>query len=77
MVTTNSYVPVRILETMTLTFLTVYHSLSIGIGDCSLSCHHLLVFCQVLLVTRIASDMLQTIRISATMPLNLLGIMLG
>ena len=77
MVTTDCNISVGILEAMTLTFLTIDHSLGIGVGNCGFDSHHLLVLCQEFLVTRVTSDMLQTIRVGATVAMNLLWIMFG
>ena len=74
-VTTDCNISVGILEAMSLSFLTVNHGLSISVSNSCFSRHHLLVFCQELLVTRVATNMLQTVRVGATVAMNLLWIM--
>ena len=72
----NSYVPIRVLEPVSILVLTrVHHSCGVLISDRCLSGHHLLVLDE-LLVARVASNMLQPIRVGAVVTMNLLRIVL-
>ena len=77
--TTYGGISVRILESMsssTSILTRIYHSGCVLISYCSLCSQHLLIFHE-FLMTRITTNVLQTIWVSATMALNLFGVMFG
>ena len=77
--TTNCGISVWVLESMsssTSILTRVYHCGCVLISYCCLCSQHLLIFDE-FLMTRITSNMLQTIWVSATMALNLFRVMFG